>query len=191
MNSHGDMLLGATSKPSGQLTVGSGRLSLFRTIETSQNCRSTSCWVWWHPLGICTFQQKQGVIHLAKLIPQRFLKPAVCKYPTTVNNSEIYILLPKSSPWMWHLICGNRVRNASDREPETDKTRLPKLALIKISYRRCAVILPVYHADMHIFTESAQRTPTRQAISATHKRCAHHPCHHWFHSALHCTAHCP
>ena len=29
-----------------------------------------------------------------KLIYQRFLKPAV-HYPTTVNNSEIYILLPK------------------------------------------------------------------------------------------------
>ena len=27
-------------------------------------------------------------IHFAKLIPRRFLKQAVCKYPTTVNNSE-------------------------------------------------------------------------------------------------------
>ena len=37
---------------------------------------------------------------------------------------------------------------------------------------------------MHVFIESAQRTPTRQAVSATHKCCAHHPCFHCFHSAL-------
>ena len=70
-------------------------------------------------------------LHLAKLIPQRFLKPAVCKYPTTVNNSEIYILLPKPCPWMWHLICGNRARNGSDRKPEIGKTHSLKLALFK------------------------------------------------------------
>ena len=68
-------------------------------------------------------------VHLAKLIPRRFLKPAMCKYPTTMNNSEIYILLPKPCPWMWHLLCGNRERNGSDRKPETGKTRLLKLAL--------------------------------------------------------------
>ena len=37
-------------------------------------------------------------VHLAKFIPWQFLKQAVCKYPTTVNNSEIYILLPKPCP---------------------------------------------------------------------------------------------
>ena len=60
-----------------------------------------------------------------------FLKPAVFKYRTTVNNSEIYILLPKPCPWMWHLMCGNHVRNGSDRKPETGKTRSLKLALFK------------------------------------------------------------
>ena len=44
-----------------------------------------------------------------------------------------------------------------------------------------------YHADMHVFSKSAQRTLTWQAVSAT-QRCAH-LCHHWFHSALCCTAH--
>ena len=77
-------------------------------------------------------KQLKDNIHLAKLIPQRFLKPAVCKYPTTVNNFEIYILLPKPCPWMWHLMCGNRVRNGSDRKPKTGKTRSLKLALLKI-----------------------------------------------------------
>ena len=61
-----------------------------------------------------------------------FWKPAVCKYPTTVNNSEIYILLPKPCPWMWHLMCGNRVRFGSDRMPETGKTHSLKLAHLKI-----------------------------------------------------------
>ena len=72
-------------------------------------------------------------LHLAKLIPQRFLKPTVCRYPTTVNNSEIYILLPKPCSWMWHLMCGNRIRNGSDRKPETGKTCSLKLALFKNS----------------------------------------------------------
>ena len=103
-------------------------------------------------------------VHLAKLIPQRFLKPAVCKYPTTVNNSEIYIVLSKPCPWMRHLMCGNRVRNGSDRKPQTGKTRSLKLALFK---NRIGVALLYYHADMHVFIESAQRTPTREAVSAT------------------------
>ena len=43
------------------------------------------------PVPIC-----YTYIHLEKSIPRRFfLKPTVCKYPTTVNNSEIYI----SSVW--------------------------------------------------------------------------------------------
>ena len=33
--------------------------------------------------------------HLAQKVPRWFLKPAVCKYPTTVNKSELHILLPK------------------------------------------------------------------------------------------------
>ena len=102
-------------------------------------------------------------IHLAKLIPRRFLKPAVFKYPTTVNNPEIYILLPKPCPWMWHLMCGNCVRNGSDRKPETGKICSLKLALFK---NPIGAALWYYHADMHIFIESAQRTPTRQAVSA-------------------------
>ena len=45
-------------------------------------------------------------IHLAQLIPQQFLKPAVCKYPTTVNKSDIYmyILLPKPYSLMLHIV---------------------------------------------------------------------------------------
>ena len=73
-----------------------------------------------------------STVHLAKWIPWWFLKPAMCKYPTIVNNSEIYILLPKPCPWMWHLMCGNRVRNGSDRKPKTGKTRSLKLVLLKI-----------------------------------------------------------
>ena len=58
------------------------------------------------------------------------LKPDVCKYPTTVNKSEIYILLPKPYPLMWHLVRRNRVRNCHDRRPETCR-RSPKVALLK------------------------------------------------------------
>ena len=106
-------------------------------------------------------------IHLAKWIPRRFLKPAVCKYPTTVNNSEIYILLLKLCHWMWHLMCGNRVRNGSERQPETGKTRSPKLALFKNPIGAALWYLSYYHADLQVFIELAQRTPTRQAVSAT------------------------
>ena len=42
-------------------------------------------------------------------------------------------LLPKPCPWMWHLMCGNRVRNGSDRKPQTGKTHSLKLALFKNS----------------------------------------------------------
>ena len=68
---------------------------------------------------------------LGTKIPRRFLKPDICKNPTTVNKSEIYILLPKLCPWMWHLMCGNRVRTVSDRKPETGKTRSLKFGLLK------------------------------------------------------------
>ena len=43
-------------------------------------------------------------IHLTQKVPRRFLKQAVCKYPTNVNNFVIYILLPKPCPWMRHLV---------------------------------------------------------------------------------------
>ena len=34
-------------------------------------------------------------MHLAKKVPRRFLKPAVCNYSTIISNSEIYNLVPK------------------------------------------------------------------------------------------------
>ena len=112
----------------------------------------------------CLWNVTGITVHFAKLIPQQFLKPAVCKYPTTANNSEIYVLLPKPCPWIWHLMCGNRVRNGSNRKPETGKTRSLKLALFK---NPIGAALYYYHAVMHVFIESAQRTPTGQAVSAT------------------------
>ena len=45
-----------------------------------------------------TAMMKDVHIHLAQKVSRRFLKSAVCKYPTTVNNSEIFILLPKPCP---------------------------------------------------------------------------------------------
>ena len=72
-------------------------------------------------------------IHLAKLIPWRFQKPAMCKYPITVIKSEICILLPKPYSLMWHLVCGNRVRNGRNRRPQTRRMRSTKVALSKIS----------------------------------------------------------
>ena len=71
-------------------------------------------------------------VHLAQIIPRRFLKPAVCKYPITVIKSEIYILFPKPYPLMWYLVHGNRVRNARNRSPQTRRMRSPKVALLKI-----------------------------------------------------------
>ena len=72
-------------------------------------------------------------VHLAQLIPWRFLKPAVCKYPITVIKSEMYILLPKPYSLMWHLVHGNRVKNGRDRRPETSQMCSPKVTLLKIS----------------------------------------------------------
>ena len=74
----------------------------------------------------------QSIYTWHKKIPWQFLKPAVCKYLLTVNNSEINILLPKPCPWMWHLMCRNCVRFGSIRKPETGKTHSLKLALLKI-----------------------------------------------------------
>ena len=63
---------------------------------------------------------------------QAVFEPAVCKYPTTVNQSEIYSLLPKPYSLMRHLVRGNRVRNGRDRRPETRRMSSQKLALLKI-----------------------------------------------------------
>ena len=49
----------------------------------------------------------------------------MCKCPTSVNNSEKCILLPKPCPLMWHLVHGNRVRNGWYRWPKTCKICLP------------------------------------------------------------------
>ena len=67
-----------------------------------------------------------------KKVPWRFLKPVMCKYPTTVNISEIYILLLKPCSLMWHLVRGYRVRNCRDTRPETGWMRSPKVAHLKI-----------------------------------------------------------
>ena len=76
-------------------------------------------------------------IHLAKLIPRRFLKPAVCKYLTTVNKSEIYILLPKPYSLMWNLVRGNRVRNGCNRS-KTRRMRSPKVQFWKFLWTVCS-----------------------------------------------------
>ena len=91
---------------------------------------STTCSIFWNMHWLCN--KSLDTIHLARLIPWRFLKPAVCKYSTTVNKSEINILFPKPYSLMWHLVRGNRVRNGHDRRPETRRMRSPKVALLKI-----------------------------------------------------------
>ena len=69
-------------------------------------------------------------IHLNKKInPRQFLKLTLCKYPTTVNNSEICIFLQKPCPLMWYLTRGNHVRNGRDR----CTVPLPKVALFENS----------------------------------------------------------
>ena len=66
-------------------------------------------------------------VHLAQKVPRRFLKPAVCEYPTTVNKSEIYMLLQKPYFLMRHLVRGNCVRNGRDRMPITPECVHQKL----------------------------------------------------------------
>ena len=103
-------------------------------------------------------------IHLAQKVHWQFVKPALCKYPTTVNNSEIYILLPKPCPRMWHLMCGNHVRNGSDRRPETGKICSPKLALLKIPI---GAALWYYHADNARIHWISTKDSDSTAVSAT------------------------
>ena len=59
----------------------------------------TSWRKWWfvRDLFVCLFVLFK-YIHFAHLIPRRFLKPTVCKYPTTVNNCEKYIFFAKALP---------------------------------------------------------------------------------------------
>ena len=111
-------------------------LSLFRGkwshgLRPSSSCQFLSCLNVFRK-RLCDHSFCTWYAHLAQKVPWRFLKPAVCKYPTTVINSEIYILLPKPCPWMWHLVYGDHVRNGGDRKPETGKICSPKLALLKI-----------------------------------------------------------
>ena len=49
------------------------------------------------------------------------------------NNCE---LLSKPRPWMWHLMCGNHVRNGSDRKPKTRQNLFTKTCTFENSYRR-------------------------------------------------------
>ena len=55
-----------------------------------------------------------------------FLKPALLKYPTTVNNSEIHILLSNLCLFMWHLmreICVTHGRNKKVRNTQNSFTK--------------------------------------------------------------------
>ena len=53
------------------------------------------------------------------------------KYPPTVHNSEIHILLSKLYLFMWHLVCGNPMKYDRDRRPWTRKTRSSNVTLMK------------------------------------------------------------
>ena len=77
-------------------------------------------------------------IHLAQLIPRWFLKPVVCKYPITVNKSEINILLPKPYSLMWHLVRGNCVRNGRDKRTEHAECVHQKLHFWKFLLTVCS-----------------------------------------------------
>ena len=51
---------------------------------------------------------------------------------------------------MWHFMCRNRVRNGSERKPETlGQNSFTKTCTFKKSYRRCIVILPWGCASIH------------------------------------------
>ena len=89
-------------------------------------------------------------LHLVQKVPWQIFKTSCVQISKTANNYEIYMLLPKPCPWMWHLMCQSCVRNDSDRKPETGETCSPKLALLKIpigaalSTRTC-----VYSLNQH------------------------------------------
>ena len=72
------------------------------------------------------------LVHFAQKFPRRFLKPAVCKHPTTVNKSEIHIFVAKALLFnVTSCVRWNRVRNDCDRRPETRRMR-SLVALLKI-----------------------------------------------------------
>ena len=100
-----------------------------------------------------------------KLIPRRFLNQPCA------NIQQLWIILKytfccQSLALEYDTSCVEIVwEMAAIESPKQAKTSSLKLALFK-TYRRCAV--SYYHADMHVFIESAQRTLARQAVSATH-----------------------
>ena len=74
-------------------------------------------------------------IHLAQKLPWRFLKLAMCKFPTTVNDSEIHILLPKPYSLMWTLCAEIVWEMAVIEGPNVS----PKSRTFENSYGQCAV----------------------------------------------------
>ena len=115
----------------------------------------------------------RAYVHLAQKVPPRFLKPAVCKYPTTVNKSEICILLLKPYSLMWHLVCGNRVRNGRDRRPETRRMSSPTVALFKV----CGTTQSTVESMMTWMMSTAFRC-SRNRLSSRHPLC-------WFNEYVH------
>ena len=84
-------------------------------------------------------------------------------YPTTVNNSEIYILLPKPCPLMWHLVCGNPVRNGQDNWSKRCQICLSKVALLKIPMD--SVQRNTEHCGMHDDMNDEHRFKVKQKPS--------------------------
>ena len=121
-------------------------------------------------------------INTCHRVPQRFLKPriykyfiyrsllkpAVCKYLTTVNNSINYIiniLLPKPYSSMWHLVRGNcvrncrdwSVRNGSDRRARNPPNAFTKSCTFENSFGVCSTTQALWNQWWHGWW--AQRSP--------------------------------
>ena len=80
-------------------------------MDSTQNAWSVTMWYTRRNVNSCNIRT------LGTKIPRRLFKAAVCKYPTTVNESELYILFSKPYSLIWHLVRGNRVRNGGLSRP--------------------------------------------------------------------------
>ena len=76
------------------------------------------------------------IIHLNQKIHCRFLNLTVRKYPTSMNNSEIYVLLPKPCSFMWNHLLGNCLRNGRDRRPKYPNSFYLNLHFLTIAIGR-------------------------------------------------------
>ena len=122
-----------------------------------------------------------------------FLKPAVWNYPTTVNNSEVFILLPKPCPLVWHLVCGNPVKIAETDGPKHAKFVYLKWHFWKFLWTVCSTTQSTIECMMMICMMSTALRCSRgvRVLCTDSKMCLSWVCAYWYCLCDNVTVQCP